>query len=541
MQEPLFGKIVKLNAKAWGVFIKQPPASKDGLTKETNEILVPFALPDEELNITTSQQRQTQTVAKAWQLKKASPDRTTPLCPAFGSCAGCSLQHLSYHQQVAWKKTTAQQAFDQLRNKQPRLFKGAQTIELNPAPQSFYYRNRLSLHLFLIDGEEKSDSKQESNAEESKTEDRKDGSQAYNDTKTRHSINGDKLDGTLALGYRSDEPPFEAVPIQSCFLAPPALFQAAEKLLAFLNAKHQANFFRSPQRISLRQVRTEKIYIELELGLESFSLWASTGWLEEFQALEPSLALKLKTYSKKDFPTRHFPKTAGKKLLAQKTSSGTLLSLQTTRWEQETESFFVGDQLIPLTHENFVQANEAGFQLIFQKLLKVVGSLASAKTDQTTARFPAIVEFYAGPSAFSFLLRNFASRYLNLDWTAPLTKNPSPSAYSQDWSAFTQQRQYLVADLHKKLPKNLAEVPAGSLCIVNPPRNGLSSTVKRYLNQQRFHHLVYVSCNIQSLAFDLQDLAANYQIEQAEAYDLFPQTLHFETFVYLTAQLKNQP
>lgn len=52
--------------------------------------------------------------AKAWgavvEVIEASVDAREPFCPAFGTCGGCTWQHLAYEQQLHWKRRLVQEA-----------------------------------------------------------------------------------------------------------------------------------------------------------------------------------------------------------------------------------------------------------------------------------------------------------------------------------------------------------------------------------------------------------------------------------------------
>jgi tRNA/tmRNA/rRNA uracil-C5-methylase (TrmA/RlmC/RlmD family) len=48
--------------------------------------------------------------------------------------------------------------------------------------------------------------------------------------------------------------------------------------------------------------------------------------------------------------------------------------------------------------------------------------------------------------------------------------------------------------------------------------------------------VVYVSCNLSTLARDLQTLSAKYEVAEITALDMFPQTEYLETVVVLTAR-----
>lgn len=71
------------------------------------------------------------------------------------------------------------------------------------------------------------------------------------------------------------------------------------------------------------------------------------------------------------------------------------------------------------------------------------------------------------------------------------------------------------------------------LVFMDPPRVGAKPILPQLL-ELRAPRLVYVSCDPQTLARDLRQLAdGGYEVEQVEAYDMFPQTFHVEAVARL--------
>jgi 23S rRNA (uracil1939-C5)-methyltransferase len=71
------------------------------------------------------------------------------------------------------------------------------------------------------------------------------------------------------------------------------------------------------------------------------------------------------------------------------------------------------------------------------------------------------------------------------------------------------------------------------LVFMDPPRVGAKPILPQLL-ELRAQRLVYVSCDPQTLARDLRQLAdGGYEVEQVEAYDMFPQTFHVEAVARL--------
>ena len=66
---------------------------------------------------------------------------------------------------------------------------------------------------------------------------------------------------------------------------------------------------------------------------------------------------------------------------------------------------------------------------------------------------------------------------------------------------------------------------------VDPPRAGLDETCRALA--RKFARVVYVSCNPETLARDVCDLAATHRITRVAAFDQFPYTPHLEAGVVL--------
>lgn len=72
-----------------------------------------------------------------------------------------------------------------------------------------------------------------------------------------------------------------------------------------------------------------------------------------------------------------------------------------------------------------------------------------------------------------------------------------------------------------------------TLVVVNPPRRGLGPALCHRLRDSEVQHIVYSSCNADSLARDIATLA-DFQPHQARVFDMFPQTAHYEVACLLS-------
>lgn len=71
------------------------------------------------------------------------------------------------------------------------------------------------------------------------------------------------------------------------------------------------------------------------------------------------------------------------------------------------------------------------------------------------------------------------------------------------------------------------------LVVVNPPRRGIGPDLAGWLEQSAVRHVVYSSCNAESLARDLA-LMPSLRPAEAGVLDMFPHTTHYEVLVLLT-------
>jgi 23S rRNA (uracil1939-C5)-methyltransferase len=105
-------------------------------------VMTPFVLPGEIVNVAKLKQFSGHIQAATLSIEQPSPQRCLPLCPQFGTCGGCSLQHTPYSNQLAIKKEILLET----------LARGHVLPEKNippplPSPLSEGYRYKIRLHL----------------------------------------------------------------------------------------------------------------------------------------------------------------------------------------------------------------------------------------------------------------------------------------------------------------------------------------------------------------------------------------------------------
>ena len=80
--------------------------------------------------------------------------------------------------------------------------------------------------------------------------------------------------------------------------------------------------------------------------------------------------------------------------------------------------------------------------------------------------------------------------------------------------------------------------PGPAVCLINPPRGGLSPDARKLLAQAHpFLGILYLSCDPPALARDVAALAGFWKPEWFQPVDLFPRTAHVECLVWLSSRL----
>lgn len=83
----------------------------EGVAKpEGFPVFIPGALPGERCRVQVLKVAKSHAYGKLLEVLSPSDGREVPLCPVFGKCGGCQLQHMSENMQLAWKRERVKEA-----------------------------------------------------------------------------------------------------------------------------------------------------------------------------------------------------------------------------------------------------------------------------------------------------------------------------------------------------------------------------------------------------------------------------------------------
>ena len=104
-------------------------------------VFVPFAAPDDELEIEITQLKKKFVRGKILKIIKPSSMRVKPLCRYYKNCGGCCYQHLDYEHQLEIKKKQVQEAFWKIGK-----IEYPPVLEAVAAPKVYHYRGKAQYH-----------------------------------------------------------------------------------------------------------------------------------------------------------------------------------------------------------------------------------------------------------------------------------------------------------------------------------------------------------------------------------------------------------
>ncbi|MCA1665720.1 MAG: hypothetical protein LC659_15875, partial [Myxococcales bacterium] len=98
------------------------------------------ALPDESVDATIAHvsPHRPDAWASLAAVERPSPLRVAPVCPAYGECGGCTLEHMAYARQLEWKREHVAAALAHAGVTAP-------VAACVPSPRALGYRNKSKL------------------------------------------------------------------------------------------------------------------------------------------------------------------------------------------------------------------------------------------------------------------------------------------------------------------------------------------------------------------------------------------------------------
>ena len=160
----------------------------------------------------------------------------------------------------------------------------------------------------------------------------------------------------------------------------------------------------------------------------------------------------------------------------------------------------------------------------FQGNRFLLGGLVLHVTDQIP-RGSRLVDLYAGGGVFAVAAAQLCR--------AEVTAVEGDRVAAEDLAVNAAAAEGEVVAVHQSVETFAASAPPGAdVVVVDPPRTGLSREAARGIVRMRAGRLVYVSCDVATLARDARRLVdGGYQIGRVDAFDLFPNTPHVEAVV----------
>ncbi|HWI43237.1 MAG TPA: 23S rRNA (uracil(747)-C(5))-methyltransferase RlmC [Nocardioides sp.] len=210
------------------------------------------------------------------------------------------------------------------------------------------------------------------------------------------------------------------------------------------------------------------------------------------------------------------------------------LRVVTLNVQPEHRAVLEGDREVVLTEADTLPMQLNGLTLhlrprsFFQTNTEVAAALYRTAREWTASLAPAsVVDLYCGVGGFGLHLAAAGRAVTGIEISADAITS---AERSRDEAGLPGDVRFLVGDATSAVHAEL--VDAADLVVVNPPRRGLGTELSRRIEASGASHLLYSSCNPESLARDLADLAS-YSLVRGQVFDMFPQTAHAEVLVLL--------
>ena len=175
----------------------------------------------------------------------------------------------------------------------------------------------------------------------------------------------------------------------------------------------------------------------------------------------------------------------------------------------------IGNKTYQISSNSFFQVNTK----LTNKMFDLVYSIVSKYS------ISSLLDLYCGTGTFGIYLADLCDRVIGIDYNPSNIEDAKKNAQMNHVSNIQ-----FICD---KVENQISSFQDIDCILVDPARNGLDIKTREYIKKISSKHLIYVSCNPDTLFRDLEDLKGLYDIQSIQPINFFPRTYHCESITVL--------
>ena len=420
--------------------------------------------------------------ARVVKIHKPSPHRIIPFCAHFGTCGGCTWQHMTYAMQLQYKQKQVEDAIIRLGKIESPVI-----LPIIPSQKTQHYRNRLDF--------------------------------AFSNKRwltTDEIASGEQFEPN-ALGFHVPKRFDKILDIGKCFLMDD-LHNEIRLAIKEICLQHGFSFYNQiSQQGLMRNIvlrKTGSGEWMLLVIFQSNEKDKIDFFLTEIEKRFPQITSLLYIINPKrndtfiDLPVNVF---SGKDHITEEMPAG----------ENDSDPAMLKFRI---SAKSFYQTNSDQAYVLY----KVTREFAALTGNEL------VYDLYTGTGTIAQFISKKAKKVIGIEQTPDAIEDAKANSKRNGIT----NTEFFAGDIKDSLTSEFVKLHGKpDVIITDPPRAGMHEQVVNRLIEIAPQRIVYVSCNPATQARDLALLSAKYELVKVQPVDMFPHTVHVENVALLA--LKN--
>ncbi len=184
---------------------------------------------------------------------------------------------------------------------------------------------------------------------------------------------------------------------------------------------------------------------------------------------------------------------------------------------------YIGTVKFEISPESFFQVNTLQTKKLYDCIMEF-GEFTGKEI---------VVDGYCGIGTISLYIAEKVKKVYGIELKTKAVKDAQNNARINN----INNCSFIQGKVNKGLSQLKNKGVNSDLIILDPPRRGLSKSLRKTILEYSPEKIIYISCNPSTLARDLKQLKNNYQVDIIQPVDMFPQTYHIESITILDKKI----